>query len=74
MKKILKMAFGAVAAMLLAQSAHAGAGANMLICINLTTKPPTPMTVNVTVAGSGTHCMNNTGKDTIFPVSKVGLT
>ena len=54
--------------------AHAGAGANVNACINLPVKPNSPLTVKVSAARSGTHCMNDAGNDTSFTVSAAGVT
>jgi hypothetical protein len=54
-------------------SAYAGAGANVYGCVNLTTKPPKPLTVQLTAGGSGTHCMNDVGSDTNFSAANQGL-
>jgi hypothetical protein len=54
--------------------AHAGAGANVNACVYFATKPATALTVNVTPGGSGTHCMNDTGKATTITVTSAGVT
>lgn len=59
---------------LFAGPAHAGAGANVNACINLPTKPATPMQVSVKAGGSGTHCMNDSGNNASFTVTSAGVT
>lgn len=72
-KKVL--AFGVFTALAIsAGSAYAGAGANVNACVYFATKPAAALTVSVTVAGSGTHCMNNTGNNASFTVTSAGLT
>jgi hypothetical protein len=62
----------AVAA-LSASPAYAGAGANVSACVYFATKPSTQLVVSITPAGSGTHCMNDTGSATSITVTGPGV-
>jgi len=53
--------------------AFAGAGANVYACVYMPTTPSKPFAANVTVGGSGTHCMNDAGNNTTIQVSQSGL-
>lgn len=69
--KISSLVFSVMA--LSAGMAHAGAGAIVNACVYFATKPATPLTVNVTPGGAGTHCMDDTGKAATITVTNAGL-
>ncbi|WP_293355771.1 MULTISPECIES: hypothetical protein [unclassified Microcoleus] len=54
--------------------AYAGAGANVNACIYLPTKPLNSRPFNITVGGSPTNCMNNTGNNTQIKIEDAGIT
>ncbi len=64
---------GMCTGLLMSSSVFAGAGANVYACVNLTTKPITPLSVAVTVGGSGTHCMIDSGSGGTLTASAIGL-
>lgn len=74
MRNHLLAALVALPAILVPGVSFAGAGANVYVCLYVPTKPITPLQVQVTVAGSGTHCMNATGQNTSFVVAAAGTT